>query len=78
MGLAPHIPSLQGDTLVELWHQSHDLSIVPVDGVSSVHSMFSNGGLLYSSNVANPCSVDMATTTMALLIALFGSLVMMT
>ena len=32
----------------------------------------------YSSNVANPCSVDMATTTMPLLIALFGSLVMMT
>ena len=33
---------------------------------------------LYSSDVANPCSVDMATTTMPLLIALFGSLVMMT
>jgi len=47
MGLAPHIPSLQGDTLVELWHQSHDLSIIPVDGVFSVHSMFSNGRLLW-------------------------------
>ena len=30
---------------------------------------------LYSSNVANPCSIDMAITTMPLFIALFGSLV---
>ena len=28
MGLAPHIPSLQGDTLVEVCHQRHDLSII--------------------------------------------------
>ena len=48
---------------------------------ASLNCQYSNSRnveFLYSSNVANPCSVDMATTTMPLLIALFGSLVMMT
>ena len=45
---------------------------------ASLNCQYSNSRnveFLYSSNVANPCSVDMATTTMPLLIALFGSLV---
>ena len=43
---------------------------------ASLNCQYSNSRnveFLYTSNVANPCSVDMATTAMPLLIALFGS-----
>ena len=71
---SPH--SVRGNVIGEFsWNESTE--VMPAS-LNCQYSNSRNVEFLYSSDVANPCSVAMTTTTMPLLIALFGSLVMMT
>ena len=41
VGLAPHVPDLQGETLPEQRCDCLYLSVAPINGMSSIYSMFS-------------------------------------
>ena len=40
VGLAPHVPGLQGAPLPEKMHDQPWLGVAPIDGMSCVHYMF--------------------------------------